>query len=65
MRQLGVKNTACLYVGNADEDVETAKNAKVFDVLVDRGEHTYPDINPSLRIKSLYELKYLLELSPK
>ncbi|MDD5191564.1 MAG: HAD family hydrolase [Candidatus Nanoarchaeia archaeon] len=49
-----------VYIGNADEDVETAKNAKVFDVLLDRGEHKFPTINPSLTIHSLYELRQLI-----
>ncbi len=37
-----------------------AKNAGVFDVLVDRGEHL-PDVEASLTIESLEELEHLLK----
>lgn len=60
MEQLGVKKTEAVYAGNAAEDVLAAKAAGVFDVLVDRGEHEFPDVSPSARIKSLYEMKGLL-----
>ena len=33
-----------------------------FDVLLDRKEHEFPDITPSLTIRSLYELKNILEI---
>ncbi len=59
---LGVDRSKAIYVGNADEDVATAKNAQVYDVLLVRGEHEFPDINPSLTIHSLYGLRQLLEL---
>ncbi len=59
---LGVDRSKAIYVGNADEDVMTAKNAQVYDVLLVRGEYDFPDINPSLRIHSLYELRKLLGL---
>ena len=59
---LGVDRSKAIYVGNADEDVATAKNARVYDVLLVRGEHEFPDINPSLTIHSLYELRQLLKL---
>ena len=57
---LGVQKNEAIYVGNADEDVATARNAQVFDVLLVRGEHEFPDINPSLRIHSLYDLRQFL-----
>ncbi|HLD06132.1 MAG TPA: HAD family hydrolase [Candidatus Nanoarchaeia archaeon] len=59
---LRVDKSKAVYVGNADEDVATAKNAQVYDVLLVRGEHDFPDVNPSLRIHSLYELRQLLGL---
>ncbi len=59
---LGVDRSKAIYVGNADEDVATARNAQVYDVLLIRGEHEFPDINPSLTIHSLYELRQLLGL---
>lgn len=61
LNKLGIKKEEAIYVGNADEDVITAKNAQVFDVLLKRGEHTFLEINPSLTILSLYELRKLLE----
>ncbi len=61
LNKLGIKKEEAIYVGNSDEDVITAKNAQVFDVLLKRGEHTFPEINPSLTILSLYELRKLLE----
>jgi len=57
---IGASSDKSIYVGNADEDVETAKNAGVYDVLLVRGEHEFPEINPSLRIHSLYELRQLI-----
>lgn len=62
MNLLGINKCEMIYVGNADEDVITAKNAQVFDVLLVRGEHEFSDISPSLRIHSLYELRPLLGL---
>ena len=59
---LGVQKSEAIYVGNADEDVNTAKNAQVFDVLLIRGEYEFPDANPSLKIHSLYDLREILEI---
>ena len=59
---LEVNTSRAIYVGNADEDVATAKNAQVYDVLLVRGEHDFPEVKPSLRIHSLYELRQLLGL---
>ena len=59
---LGVNKSKAVYVGNADEDVETAKNAHVFDVLLLRGEYEFQDIKSSMKIYSLYELRNLLEI---
>ncbi|TKJ17831.1 hypothetical protein CEE44_04900 [Candidatus Woesearchaeota archaeon B3_Woes] len=60
LNKLKVKKEEAIYVGNSDEDVLTAKNAEVFDVLLNRGEHIFPEINPTLTIQSLYELRKLL-----
>jgi phosphoglycolate phosphatase-like HAD superfamily hydrolase len=56
---LSVTQDQAMYVGNADEDFQAAKNAGVLDVLVMRGEYDFQNINPSLRISSLYELRPL------
>lgn len=59
---LGIQRNEAVYVGNADEDIITAKNAQVFDVLIVRGEHEFPEINPSLTIHSLYDLRQPLRI---
>jgi phosphoglycolate phosphatase-like HAD superfamily hydrolase len=61
MKKLGVNNNEAVYVGNADEDVEAARNAKVLDVLIDRDEHDIKHIKPRFKIKSLHELHNILE----
>lgn len=60
LRLLGVSHREALYVGNADEDIWTAKNAHVLDVLVVRGEYQHIRSEPSVRINSLYELSGIL-----
>ena len=57
---LGVDKSKAMYVGNADEDVEAARNAQMLDVLLARGEHEFPEINPSVKIRSLYDLRDLI-----
>jgi len=59
---LEVNKEEAVYVGNGDEDVQTARNAGVFDILIDRGEYSFPNTKPSLTIKSLYDLKRFLEI---
>lgn len=59
LRQLNTQKNKAVYVGNADEDIEMAKRAEVFDILLDRREHKFPDVAPSLTISSLYELRAL------
>lgn len=62
LRLLGASKKEAVYVGNADEDILTARNAGVFDILLDRGEHAFPGIKPSLTIHTLYDLRSLLGL---
>lgn len=62
LEMLGVKSDEAIYVGNGEEDVETARNAHVLDVMIDRGEYQFPGIKPSLLIHSLYELRPILNL---
>lgn len=56
MDRLGVSNNEAVYVGNADEDIQAAKNAKVLDILIDREEHIISGVEPTFRIKSLNEI---------
>ena len=62
LNHLTVQKDETVYVGNSDEDLMTAKNAQVFDVLLFRGEHKFPETQSSLTIYSLYELRELLGL---
>ena len=57
---LKIKSDEAIYVGNGDEDIEAAKNAGVFDILILRGEHDFCKLEPSLKINSLYELRKFL-----
>ena len=57
---LEVDKSEAIYIGNANEDIATAKNAQVLDVLISRGEYEFPDLNPSLKIYSLYELRQFI-----
>jgi len=59
---LGVAKNEAIYVGNAREDVDAARNAGVLDVLLDRGEYDFPDLEPSLRITELCGLAGILGL---
>ena len=61
MKALGAKAPETIYVGNGDEDVLVSRAAEVFDVIIERGEHDLMKETPSLRIKSLYELRKLLD----
>ena len=45
-----------IYVGNAEEDIIMAKK-QVLDVKIDRKKDYIFNSNPSLTIKSFYELK--------
>ena len=60
LNQLTVQKDDAVYVGNSDEDIMTARNARVFGVLLARGEHQFSSIQPSLTIRSLYGLRELL-----
>jgi len=57
MKAINAKSRETIYVGNGDEDVLVSRAAGVFDVIIERGEHDLMKETPSLRIKSLYELR--------
>lgn len=59
---LGAKKQEGLFVGNAEEDVLTAKNAGILDVFLERGEYDFKldKIQPSMIINSLYGLRSIL-----
>ena len=57
---LGLKNTDVIFVGNSDEDVNAARNANIMDVLINRKEYFYRNLNPSRSIESLYDLDKIL-----
>lgn len=56
---MGSNKEETIYVGNGPEDIDTARNAEVFDVLINRKEYPYNGQEPSLIIKNLYELRPL------
>jgi len=58
LRQLGTDIHETVYIGNSDEDILTAKNAGIYSVLIDRGEHSH-SLKPDKVIKSLYEIANL------
>ena len=55
-----VANGDAVYLGNGQEDIDLARNARVHDILIDRGEHELIRETPSMKISSLYELRDLL-----
>jgi HAD superfamily hydrolase (TIGR01549 family) len=57
---LQVQNEEALYVGNGIEDIQTARNAGVLSVLIDRKEHKLPEEKPDVVIYSLHELEQFL-----
>ena len=60
LNKLGLTNKEVVFVGNSDEDILAAQNAKVLDIMIDRKEHEFPEITPSYTIESLYELRQIL-----
>jgi phosphoglycolate phosphatase len=58
LRLLGCERKDTIYVGNSDEDILTARNAGIFLVLIDRGEHKHTLV-PDAIISSLAELQKL------
>lgn len=59
-RRMNTNGNPIIYVGNGDEDVECALRAGALDVLIDRGEHQFPDLEPTHKINSLYDLADLV-----
>ncbi len=57
---LGIRAREAVFVGNSEEDIHAAKEAKVLDILVERGEHEFRGQEPSERIKSLKDLLNLI-----
>jgi len=60
MNSLNTNSNNTIYVGNSKEDMEMARNAGVYGVLISRGEYDFENVNPSLRINSLYDLREFL-----
>lgn len=57
---LGIAKEEAVFVGNSDEDIMAAKNARVLDVLLQRGEHEFPEVKPTHTINSLYDLRQFI-----
>lgn len=62
---LRVKPEEAVCVGNSEEDIHAAKEAKVLDILIERGEHEFNGQEPSKRIKSLKDLLILISKENK
>ncbi len=62
LEKLGVGKKDAFFVGNSDEDVYASRNAGVIDIFVDRGEHKFADLYPTIVIESLDLLKYIVRL---
>jgi phosphoglycolate phosphatase-like HAD superfamily hydrolase len=55
LTEMRVQKYESVMVGNSAEDILTARNAGVLDILVERGE--YPcNIKPTITVNSLYEI---------
>ena len=61
LNKLDVSPEKSIYVGNAEEDLISAKNANLQSVIVLRGEYEFKEINPSFFINSLYDLEQILK----
>ena len=59
IRELKVEPSKSIYVGNGSQDLEMARNAKVYGILVDREEYDFGKIEADLTIISLDELRTL------
>lgn len=55
LEKLNIKPEQAVYVGNADEDILTARNAGVLDIIIDRNECPI-ELEPTVNITSLHEL---------
>lgn len=60
LQKLGVSAKDAVFVGNADEDILTARGAGVLDVIVDRKEHKLTE-KPTHIINSLHEIPAVIE----
>lgn len=58
--ELRTEPSKTIYVGNSRGDMEMARNARVYGVLVERGEYDFGKIEADLTISSLEELKDLV-----
>jgi len=54
---LSMNKEDAVYIGNAEEDVLTAKAAGVMDIMMERGDYHFPNVEPSIRINSLFALR--------
>lgn len=55
LEKLNIKPEHAVYVGNADEDILTARNAGIISIIIDRNECPI-ELKPTILIKSLHEL---------
>jgi len=60
MQTFGCLPHQTIYVGNGNEDVEAAQAAGVLDIFINRQEHNYNGINPTITIDTLSTLKQFI-----
>ena len=51
LKTLAIRPHEAMFVGNSEEDIHAAKEAGVFDILIERGEHGFEGPEPTERIK--------------
>jgi len=60
INHLEVNRNELFYVGNSAEDMEMARNARVYGVFIDRQEYDFGNVKADLTIDSLEELRVLV-----
>ena len=61
LERLQVPKERTIMVGNGSEDILAAQAAGLTDVMIDRGEYIFNGVQPTHRIKGLYELIKFVE----
>lgn len=59
---LNAKKKHAIFVGNSEEDILSARNVGVVDILIDRKEYDFNGLSCSYKINSLYELREIIGL---
>ncbi len=60
IKEIGTSPPKTVYVGNGRQDMEMARNAGVYGILIERGEYDFGEIEADKTITSLEELRDLV-----